>query len=195
MPAMITVPMPDPFPQPESSLDAIRRERDRLLELVEVLGSLSARALPSGVLIPEIVASVARLTRGVGAVLELRDGGSMVYHTAVGTVAPFVGLRLPVAGSLSGLCVEHATLLYCRDVEADTRVNLDACRRIGARSMMVVPLLQGIRAIGVLKSVGDRPDGFDAIDEHTLHLAAKFISGLLARGMPAEPAVAGTGGD
>ncbi|GAB2521802.1 GAF domain-containing protein [Lysobacter humi (ex Lee et al. 2017)] len=176
--------MPDIAPPADRSSDDIRRERDRLLELVEVLGSLSSRALPGGVLIPEIVANVERLTRGVGAVLELQDGPSMVYHTATGTVAPFVGLRLPVAGSLSGLCVEHATLLYCRDVETDTRVNIDACRKIGARSMMVVPLLQGIRAIGVLKSVSDRPDGFDAIDEHTLHLAAKFISGLLARDMP-----------
>lgn len=179
--------MPD-LSATDPTLDATRRERDRLLELVEVLGSLSSRALPASVLIPEIVASVQRLTRGVGAVLELQDEASMVYHTATGTVAPFVGLRLPVAGSLSGLCVQHATLLYCRDVETDTRVNLDACRTIGARSMMVVPLLQGIRAIGVLKSVSDRPDGFDAIDEHTLHLAAKFISGLLARGFAGEPA-------
>jgi putative methionine-R-sulfoxide reductase with GAF domain len=162
-------------------IERIRRERDRLLELVETLGSLSTRMLPMHMLMHEVAESVQRLTRSVGAVLEMVDGDDMVYHVATGTVAPYVGLRLPRGSSLSGLCVEHATLLYCRDTEQDARVNVGACRRVGARSMLVVPLLHGVRATGVLKAVSDRVDGFDAIDEHALQLAAQFVAGLLAR--------------
>ena len=167
--------------QHEESPEAIRAQRDRLLELVEILGSLSSRALPGSVLIQEIVTSVQRLTRGLGAALEIREGHEMVYHTAAGSLAPYVGVRLPVGGSLSGLCVQHATLLYARDVETDARVNLDLCRKIGIRSMMVAPLLQGAQAVGVLKSASENTDGFDEIDEYTLHLSANFMSSILAR--------------
>lgn len=180
-----TMPCMEPVPAASSAADdrfaELRRERDRLLELVEVLGSLSSRALPASVLMQEVVDHAQVLTRSIGAVLELLEGAEMVYHVGSGVAAPHIGLRLPASTSLSGLCVEHATLLYCRDIETDTRVNLEACRRIGARSMMVVPLLDGVRAIGVLKAVSDQVDGFDHIDEHTLFLAAQFIGGLLAR--------------
>jgi putative methionine-R-sulfoxide reductase with GAF domain len=166
---------------PTDDIEHIRRERDRLLELVETIGSLSTRMLPMQMLMQEVAGSVQRLTRSVGAVVEIVDGGDMVYEVAAGTVAPYVGLRLPRGSSLSGMCVEHATLLYCRDTEHDARVNLEACRRVGARSMLVVPLMHGVHATGVLKAVSDRVDGFDAIDEHTLQLAAQFVAGLLAR--------------
>ena len=66
--------------------------------------------------------------------LEIRDGDAMVYWFASGMAEAQLGLRIPVAGSLSGLCVEQAAILVCEDSETDPRVDRDACRRTGVRA-------------------------------------------------------------
>ncbi|GAB6196146.1 diguanylate cyclase domain-containing protein [Lysobacter xanthus] len=163
--------------------DALRHERDRLLELVIALGDLSARDDGTDRLMQAVVETVQRLTRCVGAVLEVADDDEMVYRAASGVVAGHVGLRLDRATSLSGLCVAERRVLQAVDTETDPRVNRAACRAIGARSMLVAPLLHGGQATGALKAVAAEPAAFDAIDVHALQLAAQFIAGVLARQM------------
>ena len=51
-----------------------------------------------------------------------------------------LGLRLARKGSLSGLCVQTGDILRCEDSEIDPRVDREACRRVGLRSMVVTPL-------------------------------------------------------
>ncbi len=110
-----------------------------------------------------------------GATIELRDGDAMVYSTASGSLAPFIGLRLPLDGSLSGLCVRTGQTLYCADSEADDRVDRDACRRVGARSMVVVPLLHNRAVIGVLKAASPRPLAFSETDIAALQVMGSVV--------------------
>ena len=159
----------------------LEAERDRLAEVLRTLSELCARALPAEQLMTEIVEQAQRLTRGTGAALELVDGVDLVYRTASGTIRPFVGLRLAVGSSLSGSCVQSREILYSPDTAEDPRVDRKACRAVQARSMLVVPLLQGKRAVGVLKATSVRPNAFDAIDEQALRLSSGVLAGLVAR--------------
>ena len=97
------------------------------------------------------------LTRSTGAVVEMRDGEDMLYWSASGIAEQHLGLRLPSGESLSGLCMRSGQVLQCDDSEQDPRVNLDACRKVGLRSMLVVPLSYGDRGIGVLKVMSPYP--------------------------------------
>lgn len=171
--------MTSDFP-PESS-ETIKAERDRLLEIVTALGAVSSSPGTSQALIDDTVTKVMQLTRADGAVLELVDGDALEYRAASGSVAKHLGLRLKAATSLSGLSVVQKRVMYAHDTETDPRVDLDACRKIGVRSMLVVPLLRGIEAVGVLKAVSALPGAFDQIDEYALALFAQFIGGVVAR--------------
>src|SRR5262249_57227228 len=86
------------------------------------------------------------------------------------------GRRLETHASLSGGCVRTGQALRCDDAEADERVDRRACRTVGLRSMIVVPLLYDRRAVGVLKVLSPQPGAFTDRDVQTLQL----MSGLLA---------------
>lgn len=116
------------------------------------------------------------LTSAAAAVIELREGGQMVYRSVAGSAEGSLGLRLNVNTSLSGRSVLEARILSCVDVENDPRVDLAASRRVGARSMLCVPLFHDGSAIGVLKVYSGEPAFFEDEDVKTLELMVGFIA-------------------
>lgn len=126
-----------------------------------------------------VVDRMQSLTDANGTVIELAEDQEMVYRAATGTVKDYIGLRLPIEGSISGLCVQSKALLYAADTENDPRVNKEACRKIGAGSLIVAPLIHNGEAIGVLKIVSQSANAFTENDMQTILLMANFIaSGL-----------------
>ncbi|MBA3929645.1 MAG: diguanylate phosphodiesterase [Xanthomonas sp.] len=119
------------------------------------------------------------LTRSAGAVLEIRDGDKMRYWSASGIAGNQVGLMLPVQGSLSGRCLEEGRVLRCDDSETDPRVNRDACRNVGLRSMLVAPLYFRRQAVGVLKVVSTTPGAYGDTDQRTLDQLSTLVAASL----------------
>ena len=115
------------------------------------------------------------LTCAAAAVVELRENEHMVYRSVAGTAEGSLGVRLNVTTSLSGRSVLERRILSCRDTETDPRVDLAASRRVGARSMLCVPLFHDGEAIGVLKVYSPELDYFDDEDAKTLELMIGFI--------------------
>lgn len=130
-----------------------------------------------------IVKEMQKLTPATGVVIELVEGHEMVYRAANGTVSSHVGLRLPMEKSISGLCIKTGEILSSKDTEKDDRVNKEACRRIGARSLVVAPLYHEGKAIGVLKILSHSPSAFNNEDTQTVQLMAGFIGSALAHQM------------
>ncbi|MCV7217579.1 GGDEF domain-containing protein [Mycobacterium crocinum] len=120
-------------------------------------------------------------TGAPGAVIELAEFGEMVYTTTAGSLSGTEGLRLAMSGSMSGECVRTGKILISTDTETDPRVDLEACRRVHARSMIVVPLVDGNRTQGVLKVICGEPDAFSDDDVTLLEHLAQFIAKALAR--------------
>jgi diguanylate cyclase (GGDEF)-like protein len=104
----------------------------------------------------------------------------MVYHVGRGAGAGHVGLRLPISSSLSGLCVRQGTTLHCVDAATDGRVDREACRRVGAISMVCVPLAHADRVVGVLKVYDPRASAFSDEDVATLDLLSGVIAAHMA---------------
>lgn len=121
------------------------------------------------------------LTHADGAAVEMADGNVMVYRAALGLAAGHVGVRIKAEGSLSGLCVKTREVLRCDDSETDPRVDLKACREIGLRSMIVVPLFHETRSVGVLKVLSAQTAYFNEVDVHTLQLLAGLVGTALGR--------------
>lgn len=136
------------------------------LELQQVMDLTSARSL--------------ELTRAEAAVVELREGDFMVYRAAAGTARAALGLRLDLYASLSGRAVLEARALVCVDSEDDPRVDRTAARKVGARSMVCMPLIHEREAVGVLKVYSSAPHAFDADDLTILEQMSGFISAAVS---------------
>lgn len=152
---------------------------EQLLSLIETQNELAA-ALDVDAAIAVVVARAHALLGAAAAVVELLDGADTVHHTTSGAAERHAGLVLPADASLSALCVQRDDLLYCADARKDERVDADACRRLGARSIACAPLSHGGRAAGVLKVYDPRPHRFDGADLTVLTLLSGLLSAHIA---------------
>ena len=153
--------------------------RGELVAIIELLTALVTSGLEPAAVMQQAAQRAAALTDAPGAVVELVDGNQMVYSAAWGTAAPSVGLRFSSSGSLSGLCVQQASPLLCEDTDADPRVNLDVCKRVGIGSMICVPLFHRRRAVGVLKVLSPQPHAFRDSHVEALGMVASVIAASL----------------
>ncbi|MFX1673223.1 sensor domain-containing diguanylate cyclase [Paraburkholderia sp. A2WS-5] len=150
-----------------------------LLEIIRAQSDIAKLGLDLGGVMAFVAQRAEELTGAQGAVVELAEGHEMVYRAASGSVGNMLGLRLARETSLSGLCVSSGEILRCDDSESDPRVDREACRRAGLRSMVVTPLKHLETTVGVLKVVAPEVAAFDEADIEALSL----ISGLIAAAM------------
>jgi diguanylate cyclase len=154
------------------------RELDRL---AETQNAIATSEFDLDAVLATVVHEARRLTDAEAAVVEIPDGDDLVYRAASGTAEEHLGLRLPSAGAISGLALRTGETLVCDDSETDERVDREACRRVGARSLAVVPLRHDAQAAGVLKVYSETPGAFGPENVRMLTLLADMIASALAR--------------
>src|SRR5258708_11721601 len=140
-------------------------EQDEQFVLDEVLQLVAERAVA--------------ITGADGLAIALAENNEMVLRAAAGTVRPDVGARIERDSAFSGACFRAAQTVICDDTETDDRVNLEACRKLGARSMVAVPLCGRRRVIGVLEAFSAWPFAFNESDVRNLSLLAELVLGAL----------------
>ena len=127
-------------------------QRARMLDrLVQTQSAIAMSDFDFDELLLTVVEEALALTGADAAVVELPDGHDMVYRAVAGTAEPFLGLRIAQDGSASGYCLATVEPLVVDDIETDDRVDREACRTVGARSLVIVPLIHAGRPAGVLK--------------------------------------------
>lgn len=150
-----------------------------LLEIIQAQVRLVSLGNNLSAVIDEASAVAMQLTGADGAVVELLEGEEIVYRSASGIAEAQLGLRMPVANSLSGHCLLHKIAAACIDSETDERVNREACRKVGLRSMVIVPLVAGERAIAVMKLVWREPRALDNHEVDVAQLLANMCAALM----------------
>ena len=119
----------------------------------------------------------ARLTTAAnGAVIALAVGDRMVCRATLGEKAPSVGVSMNTRSGLSGACVQSREMQLCDDSLADPRVNAMACRDLGIRSIVVLPVLSGGELWGVLEVFSSVPHAFNESDLQSLQSLSRKIS-------------------
>jgi N-acetylmuramoyl-L-alanine amidase/putative methionine-R-sulfoxide reductase with GAF domain len=119
------------------------------------------------------------ITGADGLGIALAENNEIVLWASAGTIKPDVGARIQRDSAFSGACFRTAQIIRCDDTETDERVNLYACRQLGARSMVAVPLCGRRRVIGLLEAFSADPFGFNDSDVSSLELLAELILGAL----------------
>ena len=149
----------------DSATPASEFEATELFVLDEVLQLVAERAVA--------------ITGADGLAIALAENDEIVLRAAAGTVRPDPGTRIDRDSAFSGACFRTAQIINCDDTETDARLNLEACRKMGARSMVAVPLCGRRRVIGVLEAFSSWPFAFNEIDIRNLTLLAELILGAL----------------
>ncbi len=124
----------------------------------------------------QLVADRALIVTGAdGVAVALVDGGGIVCRAAAGTIAPGRGTRLDPYSGFSGACLRTGEIVRCDDSEKDQRVSSEACRRLGTRSMVAVPLATPHAILGVLEVFSTEPFGFNDSDVRSLTILSELI--------------------
>ena len=143
-----TEPSSKPLPEEQFALD-------------EVLQLVAVRALS--------------ITGADGVAIALAQENAIVCRAASGRIAPDAGARLDPNSGFSGACLVRGQTVRCDDSETDPRVNAEACRALGARSMVAVPLIAKRRVIGLIEAFSSDAYGFNDSDVRGLNLLGELI--------------------
>jgi diguanylate cyclase (GGDEF)-like protein len=149
---------------------------ERLRAIIQTQTEIAATDLDLDAIMQLIASRGQELTGASAGVIEIAEGDEMVYRVATGEATPFLGVRLKMASSLSGLCVAEGRVLHSDDTSADPRVDAEACRQVNVRSMLCVPLVHGGQTIGVLKVYSPTAGNFSDDDVETLELLSALIA-------------------
>jgi TonB family protein len=147
----------------------------RLRDQLATDGGSESTDLALDLVLNEIVQQVRITTRATGAAVALLRGDEMVCRATTGGNAPDMGVRLDTKTGLSGACVETRLTQLCADTELDDRVDVAACRALGVRSILVLPLLDEARLIGVFEVFSPLPSAFGDRDIQTLQAFVRQI--------------------
>lgn len=137
-------------------------------------GGASSENLALDLVLNQIVEQACLATGATGAAIALTRDGEMVCRATTGRTAPDLGVRLDNAG-FSAECLRVGTLQRCDDTETDPRVDAGACRLLGVRSILVVPLWYWGEFMGIFEIFSPRPNAFGERDEQTLQALAYRI--------------------
>ena len=145
--------------------------------------TLEASSATLQMLQDEVLDLVARralgLTGADGIAIAVAEGDQIICRASAGTIVPDAGARLDPNSGFSGTCFRTGSVVRCDSVEADDRVNRQACLQLGARSMLAVPLLGRHQALGLIEAFSADEYAFNEADIRTLGFFAEVILGAL----------------
>jgi PAS domain S-box-containing protein len=155
--------------------EELRLDTELFQAVLEVEQAVMAAGLDSGTVMRVIAERSQGLTGASGAVIEAIEGEDLVPLVHVGTDAP----RLTLSSSLSGICVRTGELQRSDDTFSDPRVDHAYYRELGIHSILVVPLRDEQRTLGVLKVVSPQPHAFTDRDAKALRLLGGLMGAAL----------------
>lgn len=150
--------------------------KDQLMEIIKILTEVVQQGLDLEGVMFLVTRHAMKLTNADGAVIELAEGEAMVYRATSGVAENQLGLRIKIEKSLSGLTYKLSSPFICYDSEHDPRVDRQACRKIGLKSMAIVPLKHLDTPVGVLKVMSSKVNMFDETSLDLLNLMSNVIA-------------------
>jgi TonB family protein len=160
------------FPQPMSRSEFC--PDDSSLDLTGILEQHVRAGFPHelalDLVLNELVVRAAEATRAAAAALALLRGDEMVCRAATGQLAPDLGVPLNTRDGLSGACLQTHQPQLSVDTEFDPRIDPMISRRLGIRSILIVPVfdIKNSQFMGVLEVFSTTPAAFSHTDQKLL---------------------------
>ena len=162
-------------PPVSESVQTPAKDTSRDVALLGVLRDAATTGQQSVDAILNALADAARVLCGAdGTAIASRHDGVIVCRARSGDIAPGLGAPLNADSGISGECLRTATVQICNDTSTDARVDSEACRALGIRSVAVVPLLGRMGMFGILEAFSARTDAFEEEQINSLRSLAEI---------------------
>jgi len=138
----------------------------------------------------EVVEQARNATGASGAAVALFRDGELTCRATTGENSPDLGVRVDASSGMAGACLTTGEIQQCQDTETDSRVNAEACRRLGVRSMLIAPLVDQNRAVGIIQVFSAWPNAFGKREISALQVLAGRIAENTREaeaGLPVQP--------
>src|SRR5581483_3568655 len=114
---------------------------------------------------------------------DLAEEALQAVHAraAAGPAAPGLGIRINIKSGLCAICMRDGAPQLCNDTNSGERVDREAFRRVGVRSMAVVPVLSGQSPGGILEVFSADPNRFTTDDLKRLEVLAESIAAAVRK--------------
>jgi diguanylate cyclase (GGDEF)-like protein/PAS domain S-box-containing protein len=161
---------------------AVRENGDRLQLIVDTQRDIAAAGLDLQGVMELIVERSMALTKADGAMVSLIEDDELLVGAAGGSAAMAVGSRRPLETSIANHAIQAGGTLLIERTEDDPRLNATFRARIGDKSHICVPLLQGDHAVAALNVMSRSEDErLGEQDRQTLELLAVVLSAAVSR--------------
>jgi GAF domain/Sel1 repeat len=130
---------------------------------------------------PDFQAILEEAMEGTGAsgvAIALSTEDAVCCRASTGAPAPEVGTRLQAGTSLTGLCLGTGEILLCNDTSTDRRVDPQLCEKTGIKSVLILPIKQNAKVVGVLEVLSIKPNAFNLRDATAMSKLADRVSQL-----------------
>lgn len=124
----------------------------------------------------DIAEHALQVTGATGAAIAIEWEGALVCRAAAGATVPDLGVKVNAQSGLSGACVRERKMQWCSDTECDGRVDAEASRSLGVRSIIVMPLFVADRMVGVFEIFSPETNAFRDRDVKTMQDAARWVA-------------------
>jgi TonB family protein len=168
---MCPLPISRSEPERAPAILPARPDLNRILEQKVEAGFPPELALD--LVLHELVVRAVDATGASSAALALTRGDEMVCRAATGLHAPDLGVPLNTRDGLSGACLRTRQPQLCADTESDPLVDAVIARRLGIRSILIVPVLDEGDLIGVLEVFSSQPSAFSERERTVLEASAR----------------------
>jgi diguanylate cyclase (GGDEF)-like protein/PAS domain S-box-containing protein len=160
----------------------VREHGERLALIIETQRDIAGAGLDLQGVMELIVDRSVALTRAEGAMVSLVEGDELLVGAANGIAASAVGSRRPLETSIAYHAIQARDTILIERTEDDARLDAAFRARIGDRSHICVPLLQGDTAVAALNVMSTSEDErLNEQDRQTLELLAVVLASAVSR--------------
>ena len=139
----------------------------------------------------DVVQQVLQATHATSAAFGLCLKGKLIWAATAGDSGSEIRAMLNTGSGFAGLSASSGTMQSCGNTVFDSRPDSEACRRLGLRAVVVVPLANRDQLLGLVAVFSRRPYAFGMRDLQLLQdLTEEFTAKLQVR---VEAADASTG--
>lgn len=139
-------------------------------------GGEASMGLAFDLVLNDVVENARDATGATGAAIALLRDGELVCRATTRDGAPDLGVRVETRSGLAAACLSTGQIQQCRDTETDPRVNAEASRRLGVRSMLIAPLFEGPIIFGIVQVFSAWPNAFGEREIYMLRGLAERIA-------------------
>jgi putative methionine-R-sulfoxide reductase with GAF domain len=177
-------PTPPRTPQPRESEPEPAAKTDytfTLAQIVETQHEIQVRHLELEGAMSLVAERLIQIARASGAALGVLDRKSFRYRATSGLLTLPEGTDVPMEKALCAASLRTGEVVRCANVNLESLLDTEECRRRGIRSLIAVPVFHDGRVAGGLELYYARPQAFTDQDVHTCQLMAGLVTEALAR--------------